>query len=118
MVKQRHYTVARETAFADKPTRICDCCGHPLPDDGPESALTPMQRRLFRILKIAGQRGVSGPELVDLLYQEDANGGPDSLSIVSVMRSNMLPRLAPFGLTIKTRIGRYGCFYLAPLQEA
>jgi hypothetical protein len=116
LVKQRHYTVARETAYRSEATKLCKCCGHPLPDDGPESALTPMQRRLFRILKIAGQRGVSGPELVDLLYQEDANGGSDSLNIVAVMRSNMLPRLAPFGLTIKSRIGRYGCFYLAPLQ--
>lgn len=80
---------------------VCKCCGHPLPPDDLEQRLTPMQGRLYQILRRAGTRGVEGRMLMELLYQDDPSGGPESTNIINVMSKNINKRLEAFGLAVQ-----------------
>ena len=69
---------------------VCQCCGHPLPDNDVLLELTLMQRRIYLELQRAGKRGLTRSELVDRLYVGDANGGPlTAKNGLSVQRGRM-----------------------------
>lgn len=98
--------------------KTCECCGHPLPDDSVLGALTPLQRRVFTAIKRAGRAGIPSRELMDIVYANDPTGGPASTNIIAVVARQMKDRLAPFGLTLRGRVGRGGYYTLETLGEA
>lgn len=98
-------------------TKVCECCGHPLPDKAVFEVLTPMQRRIFQAVAAAGTHGITSRVLIDRLYQDDPNGGPSSINIIAVVASHMRPRLKPFGITLKANPGREGRYTLQKLEE-
>lgn len=85
---------------------VCKCCGHPIVSDDPIIAiLTPLQRRIYNMVKAAGAAGIGASTIMERIYANDINGGPDSSNVVSVVVNQMNRRLASFNLKIKGRGG-------------
>jgi len=84
--------------------KVCECCGHPLPEMEVMLDLTRMQQKLFVMLKNAGQAGLLSSAIHERLYVNE-NDTPDSVNILSVMKQNMQPRLQKHGLKIAVRRG-------------
>ena len=93
----------------------CPHCGHPIPDAGVYGVLSPKRRRMVELLATAGSRGLSSYEIMDLLYQDDPNGGAEHRSTISVMRAHINPLIEPFGLRIVGRLGAGGNYRLEAL---
>ena len=85
--------------------RRCEACGHPTMPDGARAKLTRIQRRMFDIIHRSGAAGISSPDLMALIYQERADGGPDSPNILAVQTAYMRVKLKPFGITISSTRG-------------
>jgi hypothetical protein len=96
---------------------VCSCCGHPLPESGPREALTGMQKRMFDIVLRSGTAGISGPELMNRLYEGNPNGGPDSLNIVAVMAHAMRKQIEEFGISIVSTRGPGGTYRIVPMYK-
>lgn len=84
--------------------RRCEACGHPTISNGARAKLTPVQRRMFDVVHRSGTVGISSPDLMALVYQDHADGGPSS-NVLGVQAAYMRPRLKPFGLTIRSSRG-------------
>ena len=97
---------------------VCKCCGHPIVSDELGVVLTPLQQRIFKIVKRAGVAGIPGPDIMEMVYQNAPNGGPESTNIVAVVCSQMNKRLKQFNLHITGRRGPHGFFVLKPLVNA
>ena len=95
---------------------VCECCGHPLPPEGIDAELTPTQRKLYRAVKRAGKAGITNPELMDKLYADDPNGGPENTNIISVMMKRVRAVLASYGLTVRSTGGPGSRYYLELLK--
>lgn len=69
--------------------------------------LTGKKRDLYATVKRAGPNGISTERLFHTLYNDDANGGPDSgYKIIAVFVNGLNKKLAPFGE--KVQGGRSG----------
>lgn len=97
--------------------RTCACCGHPLPDDSVLGALTPLQQRVFFAIKRAGSAGIQSTRVMDVVYAEDPNGGPENQNIIAVVAKQMNKRLARFGLVLRGRRGPGGYYTLEKLEN-
>ncbi len=87
----------------------CPCCGHPaLEDAAVKEDLTPMQRRLYDVLKSVGQAGIGISGLMDRVYSNGGyhtNGPPNSPNVLHVQKRFMKERLAKHGLRITSSRG-------------
>lgn len=94
----------REYYRADfsKSPEVCHCCGNPVFRDEVFNVLSGLQRRIFSVVKRAGQAGIPRRDIKDIVYANDPSGGPDT-NTISVAVCQMKPRLARFGLTIVSR---------------
>ena len=96
--------------------KVCECCGHPIPDLNVQLALTRGQRRLFEVIQNAGVSGIHPRTIIDKLYAGDPNGGPvTALNCIHVQRTKMRPHLASFGLRITTTTGHGSVWRLEKL---
>ncbi len=86
-------------------TKVCPHCGHPMPADEVTLMLTPRQRQLYEIVRDAGIAGISARDILDKMYADEPNGGPDTANIISVFAHHANVRLKPFGLEISARRG-------------
>ncbi len=96
---------------------LCKCCGHPIIDDGVGVVLTPLQRRIFNIVRRAGKAGIAGKDVMTEVYAADPGGGPDSTNIIAVVASQMNQRLAQFSIKIQGRRGPGGVFTLERMAK-
>jgi hypothetical protein len=96
----------------------CKCCGHPIVSDEISAALTPLQRRIFNVVKNAGTAGIRGKDVMDIVYADDINGGPDNTNIIAVVASQANRRLVRFGVKISGRRGPGGGLKLEKLPPA
>lgn len=82
----------------------CPCCGtevsEPIYVAKKLFHLSPKQSRLLRILKSAPE-GLTNSEVMDRLYINDADGGPISSNVISVMKANINKKLIKAGMTIR-----------------
>lgn len=100
----------------------CPCCGHIVTAEeglrwneltrtlcglGYVVALRPMQGKIFDKLWRSWPSGrmISKEEMMDHVYADDINGGPESPNIVSVQIADLRKRIAPFGISIHGRHG-------------
>jgi hypothetical protein len=91
--------------------KTCPTCGQSLPQPKPRDlGLSPLRTRLFEIVQRAGDNGIATPDLVNLLYAEHPDGGPDSAGqVVRTLICKINKRLKPRGYEIKGRsYGRGG----------
>jgi hypothetical protein len=85
---------------------LCKCCGYPVVEMNPiEAALTPLQLRVFNVVRRAGSAGISSRDALDIVYADDIKMPPDDTNIISVVACQANRRLAPFGLKIKAARG-------------
>lgn len=57
-------------------TKLCKCCGHPVPVDDVAATLTGKARKLYEIIEAAGRVGITRDRAAGLLYADDPDGGP------------------------------------------
>lgn len=93
-------------------TNFCGSCGHPLPDDVVLAALTPLQRSIFSAVKSSGRKGITGKQLIEVVYANDVSGTPNSPNIVSVVVRHINIRIEKFDLFITGRRGPGGYYTL------
>lgn len=98
-------------------TRECPECGHPIPDDEIAALLTPGQRRVYEIVRMAGAAGISSRDIRDKLYENEPNGGPET-NIISVFAHYANVRLRPHGLKITARRGPWPLWRLITTEES
>ena len=96
----------------------CKKCGFPIVPDEIDIVLTPLQKRIFHLVKRAGAAGIAGWDLMDMVYMHDINGGPESSNIIAVVCTQMNKRLLQFGLQVKGRRGPGGYFALQKVEKA
>lgn len=96
---------------------VCKCCGHPIVPDEIGVVLTPLQRRVFNIVKTAGAAGISGKDIMGMVYANVRGGGPSSTNIIAVVVNGANRRLAQFSLKMQGRRGPGGHFTLARLPR-
>jgi hypothetical protein len=99
-----------------KQVRICECCGHPLPGDDVEALLTPTQRKMYISVKAAGRSGITNPGLMQKIYADRFDGGPEYTSVIAVMAKSIRTKLAPHGLTIRSTGGPGARYFLEILK--
>jgi hypothetical protein len=92
--------------------KVCECCGHPVPPDDIDAELTPTQRRVYHAVKRAGTMGITNPELMEKVYVDDPDGGPENTNIIAVMMKRVRLVLASRGLTIRSTGGPGSRYYL------
>lgn len=96
---------------------VCSCCGHPLPASGARVALTAMQQRMFDIVMRSGTAGISGPEIMNRMYEDDPTGGAESRNIVPVMAQKIRERIESFGITLIGTRGIGSAYYIVPMYR-
>jgi len=99
------------------PVNVCRECGHPIPTDDIAAVLSPRQRRVYEIVRLAGTAGISSKEIRDKVYENDPNGGPKETNIISVFAHYANVRLRPFGLEITARRGPWPLWRLTKREE-
>ncbi len=97
--------------------KICECCGHPLPDRHARLGLTRGQLRIFQIVEKAGTAGITRHDLMDKVYANDINGGPDSQNVLNVQKTKMNLRLLKHGLRIASTGGHYTLWRLEKIVQ-
>jgi DNA-binding response OmpR family regulator len=103
---------------------ICPCCGQALNNRASleslaSAPLAKLEHRIIDAMVRAYPRSVTRAGLVDVLYFDDPDGGPDSAeNIVAVMMVRLRKKLPPYGWTIpncRSGSGNYGRYKLEPL---
>lgn len=86
---------------------VCPCCGKPIERTIDPAVvelfvqLRPTERAIFQALAMRIGQWVPSAELLDALYGEDAEGGPETAAcILSQYISRLRQKLVPFGLVI------------------
>jgi hypothetical protein len=82
--------------------KVCERCGHPLPEMEVLLDLTKMQQRMFTVVQRAGRAGVTADVIMDRLYD---GRGPDSTNILTVMKHAMQPKLQKHKMKLTVRTG-------------
>ena len=96
--------------------KVCECCGHPLPDLAVQLELTKRQRQMFEALRRAGKAGITLDRIMEVVYGDDSDGGPDSTTVLHVQRTKMKGKLAKFGLQITTTKGHGSLWRLEAIK--
>jgi len=106
---------------------ICPCCGGPMADAVPVEDLLHMsvpqqQMRIIKALADAYPRAVSKSQLIDAIYWDDPDGGPDNPSnVINQQLCRLRPLVSMHGWTIpmaRGGAGNYGLYRLLPMGRA
>lgn len=97
-------------------TNACPCCGRQIDEAADmqwdaESGTFTYQGKALRLSRIRslifdalwrarGRRIISHQQMMEHVYADDPNGGPESTNIISVQVNHLKKKLAPFGLTV------------------
>lgn len=90
----------------------CACCGQTLPPRvcDPELKLSPTQQRILDRVVRAGQFGIVSTDLLEYLYADDPNGGPETgLQCLSSHIVHLNKKLAKKGKRVRAPVGGYHC---------
>ena len=92
----------------DAKTTLCPCCQQPVtldPMAEARAALAPLQRAVLDA--VLRRPGLSRDEIMDRVYSEDPNGGPDcGSSVIGAHLYQANKRLQRFGFRITCGSGR------------
>ena len=89
----------------------CPHCGQIIPDGRIPAGLrlTRFQKIIFLAVKRSGENGISSSELVDTVYADDPNGGPEqAVQSIRVQINKMNTRLIDHNLLIRAPRGGRG----------
>lgn len=76
-----------------------------------------MQKRFFDIVMRSGTAGISAPEIMNRLYEDDPNGGAETQNIVPVTAQNIRKRIEPFGITLVGTRDNGSAYYVVPMYR-
>jgi hypothetical protein len=94
----------------------CPSCGQIIAPQNPFDG-QPVKARIYDfIAKRSG--GVTTEELMEHIYADDPDGGPDSPKAIAVHISRMNDVLIPLGLRIASSLGRGAVYRLWTVNEA
>lgn len=108
-------------------TVLCPCCNQAIAGRAPIEALSegrfpPQMRTIVDVLSKAYPRPVSMGNLIDALYGNDPNGGPDDPEqVIRIRICSLRPQLEQYGWAIPLSTGgpgNYGRYRLAPIGGA
>ena len=86
--------------------KVCECCGHPLPEIDATRGMTKQQNVVFFAVYDAGKRGLTMQQLIDKVYGHDPSGGPEfAAASLRCQLSKMKHLLKPHGMRIKIASG-------------
>jgi len=94
---------------------ICPCCKRPLIKPSIFPSVTGRTRRRLVHL-IAANPGMKGPQLMQLLYADNPEGGALCRKIISVLVHYARPQLAKDGYKIDYSVGRGGGYRLRRIK--
>jgi hypothetical protein len=84
--------------------KVCECCGHPLPDLEVVEFLTKQQTTILIALKRAGRKGLTMPQMISELHAHNPNGGPEfAETSINVQLAKMRRLLAPYKLAVSVQ---------------
>ena len=89
-------------------SKVCPQCQRPLPPALPVHG--PVRQRIVDLIASRSDAGITRHELLDLVYANDPNGGPDTENVISVLVKKANNDLAPLGYCI-TATGGPGSRY-------
>lgn len=93
--------------------KCCPACGQTLPPDTPSNVrLTPVQNKIFQIIRKAGKYGISRDEVHKKAYADDIDGGPEWGNVISVHVNRINKRLKPANMKIIAEQGRGSSGYM------
>jgi hypothetical protein len=92
--------------------KVCPCCKRPLP---PKIIVGGRIRQ--RVLDyVAKSAGVTTQQIMDHVYADDPNGGPDSVNVITSTVRHINKRIKPYGLRIKGSGGPGSTYSLVRLE--
>jgi hypothetical protein len=95
--------------------RRCECCGQIIPPkrlfDG-----KPIKQRIYEYIA-AHPEGVTRAQIIDAVYGDDPDGGPETWGVISVHVQYMRAELARHGLAI-SKAYKYGVYKIISVDDA
>lgn len=114
----RLYTATSKSPRHPDPNEIM-VAGMNVSRNGATVRLPALERRLFLILAVRQNHIVSKAEIVEMLYGDDVNGGPEwALKVVEVMIVGLRDAGAALGFRIDNRHARGVVMTLVPYSAA
>lgn len=94
-------------------TQRCPCCKQIIP---PARLFLgqPIKRRIYEFIA-AHPEGVDRRRIIENVYADDINGGPEFANVISVHIKKMRPVLKDIGLTISSMRGRGSVYRLVEI---
>lgn len=92
----------------------CACCGQIIPPADHPFRNAEVKRKIYDAIS-KHPEGLNRKTIVDLVYGDDPDGGPENMNVISVHVKKMNPRLAPQGLRITSTGGPYSTYRLVAL---
>lgn len=107
---------------------LCPVCGEPLIDAGlrwyrrarvlcwnnDAAVLTDREARMWDALWTAREIGrLTSTTLLDIMFKDEADGGPVSLSQVAILASRIRSKIAAAPIVLRASDGRKGGFWLS-----
>lgn len=92
---------------------VCACCGYSADKKDPTEIslaieLTRLERSVFDLLASRFGRQVTRTFILDAMYGDDPNGGPENATnVLHVVKCRLRKKIAPYGLDIITQQGRW-----------
>lgn len=89
----------------------CPCCGQTLPPRTyPDLRLSPTQQRILDRVERAGPYGILSTDLLDHLYLDDRDGGPETgRKCLAAHVCHLNKKLAKKGKRVSAPVGGYHC---------
>ena len=90
----------------------CATCGQTLPPPFPKGVrLSPIQGKIFEVIRRSGQHGISRDSVHQQAYVDDPDGGPEWGNVISVHVNHINKKLRVAGVKIEGERGRASAGY-------
>jgi hypothetical protein len=84
---------------------LCPHCHHPMITDQVGADLPALSRRIYELVRDAGQVGISSHDLADRAYVSKRHGRPETNSVSVLISQRINPLLAAHGVKLMSRGG-------------
>jgi hypothetical protein len=80
----------------------CPCCGQVILDALELIHMSPMERRIYDMVRRRMPYGINAADMFAAIYANDPNGGPLDQSVLHVNVHHLNARLKPHGLVVRS----------------
>ena len=94
-------------------TRCC-CCGQLIPPPAEVFQNARVKQRIYEYIA-AHPEGVSRRQVVEAVYADDPDGGPEYMNVIAVHVKQMNPKLATLGVRLVASGGPHSVYRLVAL---